>query len=85
MRPVTCIPAEINVVPEAVPIRISTARKLAYAFRDETKKELDTMVQQGVIEPVGDLATKWCHPMVVVKKPNGGIRICVDLTNSTSM
>ena len=29
LRTMTCIPAKINVVPEAVPIRISTARKLA--------------------------------------------------------
>lgn len=32
-----------------------------------------------MIKLVGDKATEWCHPMVVVKKPSGGIRICVDL------
>ena len=32
LRPITCIPAEINVVPDAMPIRISTARRLDYAF-----------------------------------------------------
>ena len=47
---------------------------------EETKKELDQMVQQGVIKPVGDVATTWCHPMVCVEKPHGGFRICVDLT-----
>ena len=80
MKPMTCTPSEINVVPEAITIRISIARRLPYAFRDETKKELDKTVVQGVIKPVGDVATTWCHPMVVVEKPNGGIRICVDLT-----
>ena len=38
------------------------------------------MVQQGVIKPVDDIATTWCHPMVVVEKTNGGIRVCVELT-----
>ena len=57
LRPMICLPAETNVVLEATPIRISTARRLAYAFRDETKKELDIMVQQGVIKPVGNIAT----------------------------
>ena len=80
MKPMSCEPSEIDVVPEAVPIRVSTARKLAYALRDDTKKELDLMVQQGVIKPVGDIATTWCHPMVCVEKPHGGFRICVDLT-----
>ena len=59
LRPMTCIPAEIK-------IRISTTRKLAYAFRDETIKGLDTMVQQGVIKLVG--------------QSSGRIWICVDLT-----
>ena len=51
----SCIPAEINVVLEATPIRNSAVWNLAYAFRDETKKELDTIIQQGVIKPVGDI------------------------------
>ena len=80
LKPMACEPSTIDVVTEAIPIHVSTARKLAYALRDETKKELDMMVQQGVIKPVGDVATTWCHPMVCVVKPNGGVRICVDLT-----
>ena len=38
------------------------------------------MVVQGVIKPVGDVATTWCHPMAVVEKCNGGFQFCVDLT-----
>ena len=44
LKPMACEPSEIDVVPEAVPIRVSTARKFAYALRDDTKKELDVMV-----------------------------------------
>ena len=80
LKAMECQPSEIKMVPEANLIRILTCRKLAYAFREETKRELDKMVNQGVIKPVGDVATDWCHPMVVVEKQGGGIRICVDLT-----
>ena len=37
------------------------------------------MVQKRIIDPLGDKPTDWCHPMVVVAKPKGGVRICVDL------
>ena len=37
------------------------------------------MVNLGVIEPV-DEPTDWCAPIVVVLKPNGNVKICVDLT-----
>ena len=36
------------------------------------------MKAQGVISKV-QLPTPWCTGMVVVKKKNGGVRICIDL------
>ena len=41
---------------------------------------LDDMQTQGIIEPVTG-PSDWVHPLVVVKKPRGKVRICVDLTN----
>ena len=41
---------------------------------------LDTMLQQGIIAQVGDEATEWCHPMVLIPKKKGGVRITADLT-----
>ena len=37
------------------------------------------MEELGVIRKV-DEPTEWCHPIVVVMKPNGNIRLCLDLT-----
>ena len=37
------------------------------------------MLQQGVISPV-TAPTEWCADVVPVLKPNGSVRICVDLT-----
>ena len=33
----------------------------------------------GVIRKVDQL-TDWCHPIVIVRKQNGKIRLCLDLT-----
>jgi hypothetical protein len=40
------------------------------------KKEIDKMLEVGVIEPIEE--SKWISPMVVQEKKRG-IRICVDL------
>ena len=37
------------------------------------------MLQQGVISPV-TVPTTWCSALVPVPKPNGNVRLCVDLT-----
>jgi len=56
------------------PIR-SKAYPLPYALREETDKEIDSMLASGIIEP----STAPCaSPIVVVKKPDGSNRICVD-------
>lgn len=43
------------------------------------KTELERMEKLGVISKVSE-PTDWCAGMVVVPKPNGQVRICVDLT-----
>ena len=42
--------------------------------------ELGNMEKQGVISPVTE-PTSWCSGIVVMPKPNGSVRICVDLTH----
>ena len=38
------------------------------------------MVEKNIIAPIGDESTDWCHPLVIVPKPDGDVRLCVDLT-----
>ena len=45
----------------------------------KVEDEINGLVKFGVIEPV-DEPTDWCVPMVVVPKPNGNVRVLVDLT-----
>ena len=41
------------------------------------KAELDSMERMGIITKV-EQPTQWVSPIVVVKKPNGDVRICLD-------
>ena len=73
-------PMKIELKPDAVPFKLYNARVIPLAWQEPTKKALDDLVAQGIIEPVGDKVSDWVHPMVVVPKPDGRIRITTDLT-----
>ena len=62
------------------PVALSTARPVPVAYLDRVKEELEQMASTGIISKIFE-ATDWCSGMVVVPKKDGGIRICVDLTN----
>ena len=59
-------------------MRSSTARNIPLPLRDKVNQELDAMEAEGVISKVQQ-PTTWCTGMVVVKKKNGGVKICIDL------
>ena len=63
----------------ASPFALTTPRRVAMPLVAKVKEELQRMEQMGVITRV-DEPTEWCAGMVVVPKPNGKVRICVDLT-----
>ena len=47
-------------------------------MRKEVQMELNRMVSLGVISQI-DEPSPWCAGMVVVPKPSGKVRICVDM------
>ena len=61
------------------PFSLMTPRRVALPLLPKVKEELLRMEKVGVISPVNE-PTEWCSGMVVVSKPNGSVRICVDLT-----
>ena len=67
--------AEHSINTEARPIRQAPYR-IPQAYREEVLKELKEMEESGVIEPSH---SEWASPIVVVKKRDGSLRICVDL------
>ena len=50
---------------------------IPFHLREKVDKEIDQMLQMGVIEKV-DYPTKYCSPIVTVKKPDGSLRLCVN-------
>ena len=51
--------------------------RLPIPIKDEVKCELDEMCKNGIIEQVtGPLL--WVSALLVVHKPNGKLRICID-------
>ena len=78
LRKMNSKPIKISLKNDTVPFALPVPRQIPFAFRRKVKTELDQFVQFGVIAPVTE-ATDWVRPMVVVPKPNGGIRLCIDL------
>jgi len=74
----------IFVKDDAKPFAVHTPRVIPLAWRNDVKTELDSMVTQGIITPTGGEPSQWCHPLVAVAKPKGGVRITVDLTKLNS-
>ncbi|KAL7839056.1 hypothetical protein SRHO_G00257140 [Serrasalmus rhombeus] len=52
-------------------------RRLPFSVREAVSAELRKLVEQDVIEPIE--ASEWVSPIVVTRKKNGGVRLCVDL------
>ena len=69
---------EIQVKQDAQLFSLGTARNIPLPLRHKVKQELDMMEAQRVISKVQQ-PTPWCTGMVVVKKKNRGVRICINL------
>ena len=68
----------IKLKPDAKPFCLFTPRNVALPLREKVKQEIQRMEKLGVISRVEE-PTQWCAAMVVVPKPSGSVRICVDL------
>ena len=64
-------------IDQSIPPVKMPPRKLPLAIKDEVKDHIDDLVKTGVLIPV-DTPTDWVSGMVVVKKPSGKIRLCID-------
>ena len=66
----------IKVDPSVKPV-IHPPRKVPISMKEKVKTELLRMESEGVIKKQSE-PTDWVNSMVVVPKPNGKVRICID-------
>lgn len=62
-----------------VPV-VQAARRVPVALQEPLKMELDSMQRAGIITKVTE-PTDWVSPVVIVRKKDGKIRVCIDLRN----
>ena len=84
LRPMVGPPMRIHLREDAQPFAIHTPRQIPLAYQETVSQELLSMEAQGIIAPTGDTPSAWCHPLVAVPKPNGGVRITTDLSKLNS-
>ena len=66
----------VTVDPTVRPVQ-QPLRRLPWAVKDEVSARLDQLEREGVIEKV--TASEWVSPIVVGRKRDGGVRLCVDM------
>ena len=66
----------------STPIR-KPARKVPLALHKKFKQEIDSIVKAGIFtEVTPEMSTpEWLNSFVIMKKPNGNLRVCLDPTD----
>ena len=67
---------KLHINPEVQPVA-QKVRKMPYGLRDKVEVEINSLLEQGIIEPAQG-PTSWVSPVVVVPK-GSGVRLCVDM------
>ena len=77
-----CQPISIEMQEGSTPIR-KPARKVPLALHEKFKQEIDSMVKAGILSEVTPEMSmpEWLNSFVIMTKPNGNLRVCLDPTD----
>ena len=77
-----CNPVKIEMKPDAEPVR-KAPRRVSLAHKDKFTKEIQSMVDSSILTKLtlGMPTPEWLNNFVIVKKPNGNLRVCLDPTD----
>ena len=73
--PIKGIEVELHLKPDAIPV-CAKARPIPYGMQEPAKELIQGLVSQGILRPVDSFT--WASPIVLVKKPDGKLRLCID-------
>ena len=72
------IHVHLDIDPAIEPV-VQTPRKIPHSMLEPLKMELERMLKLGVIHKLHiNEATDWVHNLVLVRKPNGKLHVCLD-------
>jgi hypothetical protein len=74
--------AKIHVDPDVKPVAQSQ-RRIPFAMRDKLEAKIDELLADDIIERV-EGPTPWVSPLVIIPKPSGDIRVCVDMRQANT-
>ena len=77
-----CDPIRIEMKPDAEPVR-KAPRRVPLALKEKFTKEIQSMVYSDILTKLtpGMPTLEWLNSFVIVKKPNGNLRVCLDPTD----
>ena len=70
-------------IDHSVPGIIQKRRHIPFHRKEKVKAELEKLIEWDIVEKV-DQPSKWISPIRVVEKPNGKVRLCVDMRRANS-
>ena len=72
------IQVHLDINPEIEPV-VQALRKIPHSMMEPLKAELECMLKLGVIRKLHiNEAMDWVHNLVLVRKPNSKLRVCLD-------
>ena len=76
-----CKPVHITMKQNGTPVQ--KPPRVPIAMKDKFKQELDSIESQGIVSKFDghDVSPEWLNSFIIVKKPNGALMACLDLTD----